>query len=70
MSVAAAGKRAGLLFAGLHSAIERVSPARPIDPKYAQLLNEAQKQGGEGFAYKAGPSADNMTLRSSLPLVL
>ena len=32
MSVAAAGKSAVLLFAGLHSAIERVSPARPIDP--------------------------------------
>jgi sugar fermentation stimulation protein A len=45
MSVAAAGKRAVLLFAVLHSAIERFSPARHIDPKYAQLLNEAQKQG-------------------------
>jgi len=70
MSVAAAGKRAVLLFAVLHSAIERFSPARHIDPKYAQLLNEAQKQGVEVFAYKAELSADNMTLRSSLPIVL
>ena len=70
MSVAAAGKRAVLLFAVLHSAIERFSPARHIDPKYAQLLNEAQKQGVEIFAYKAELSADNMTLRSSLPIVL
>ncbi|MDU1085587.1 MAG: DNA/RNA nuclease SfsA, partial [Leclercia adecarboxylata] len=45
ISVAAAGKRAVLLFAVLHSAIGRFSPARHIDPKYAQLLNEAQKQG-------------------------
>ena len=68
ISVAAAGKRAVLLFAVLHSAIERFSPARHIDPKYAQLLNEAQKQGVEVFAYKAELSADNMTLRSALPV--
>lgn len=70
MSAAAAGKRAVLLFAVLHSAIERFSPARHIDPKYAQLLNEAQKQGVEVFAYKAELSADNMTLKSTLPVVL
>lgn len=70
MSVAAAGKRAVLLFAVLHSAIERFSPARHIDPKYAQLLNEAQKQGVEILAYKAELSADNMTLISTLPVVL
>ena len=70
MSVAAAGKRAVLLFAVLHSTIERFSPARHIDPKYAQLLIEAQKQGVEIFAYKAELSADNMTLKSSLPIVL
>ncbi|UJD93427.1 DNA/RNA nuclease SfsA [Lelliottia amnigena] len=70
MSVAATGKRAVLLFAVLHSAIERFSPARHIDPKYAQLLNEAQKQGVEILAYKAELSADNMTLKSTLPVVL
>ncbi|MDY1036969.1 DNA/RNA nuclease SfsA [Enterobacteriaceae bacterium RIT714] len=70
MSVAAAGKRAVILFAVLHSAIERFSPARHIDPKYAQLLNEAQKQGVEVLAYKAELSADNMTLSSSLPVML
>ena len=68
ISVAAAGKRAVLLFAVLHSAIERFSPARHVDPKYAQLLNEAQKQGVEVFAYKAELSADNMTLISALPV--
>jgi sugar fermentation stimulation protein A len=69
MSVAARAN-APLLFAVLHSAIERFSPARHIDPKYAQLLNEAHKQGVEVFAYKAELSADNMTLRSTLPIVL
>lgn len=70
MSVAAAGKRAVLLFAVLHSAIGRFSPARHIDLKYAQLLNEAQKQGVEVLVYKAELSADNITLRSALPAML
>ncbi|WP_337016947.1 DNA/RNA nuclease SfsA [Leclercia sp. AS011] len=70
ISMAAAGKRAVLLFAVLHSAIGRFSPARHIDPKYAQLLNEAQKQGVEVLAYKAELSADKMTLRSALPVTL
>ncbi len=70
ISMVAAGKRAVLLFAVLHSAIERFSPARHIDLKYAQLLNEAQKQGVEVLAYKAELSADNMTLRSALPVSL
>ncbi|POU75672.1 DNA/RNA nuclease SfsA [Leclercia sp. LSNIH6] len=70
MSVAAAGKRAVLLFALLHSAIGRFSPARHIDLKYAQLLNEAQKQGVEVLVYKAELSADNITLRSALPATL
>ena len=70
MSVAAAGKRAVLLFAVLHSAIGRFSPARHIDLKYAQLLNEAQKQGVEVLVYKAELSADNITLRSDLPATL
>ncbi len=70
MSVAAAGKRAVLLFAVLHSAIGRFSPARHIDLKYAQLLNEAQKQGVEVLVYKAELSADNITLRSALPATL
>lgn len=70
ISMAATGKRAVLLFAVLHSAIERFSPARHIDLKYAQLLNEAQKQGVEVLAYKAELSADNMTLKSALPVTL
>ena len=70
ISMVAAGKRAVLLFAVLHSAIGKFSPARHIDPKYAQLLNEAQKQGVEVLAYKAELSADNITLRSALPVTL
>ncbi|WP_072570679.1 DNA/RNA nuclease SfsA [Enterobacter sp. SA187] len=66
MSVAAAGDRAVLLFAVLHSAIDRFSPARHIDPKYAQLLSEAQRQGVEILIYKAELSAEIMSL--TMPL--
>jgi sugar fermentation stimulation protein A len=44
MSVAA-GDRAVILFAVLHSAIDRFSPAHHIDARYAQLLIEAQNKG-------------------------
>uniref|UniRef100_UPI001653264C DNA/RNA nuclease SfsA n=1 Tax=Serratia marcescens TaxID=615 RepID=UPI001653264C len=68
--VAASGDRAVVLFAVLHSAITRFSPARHIDPKYAQLLIEAQKMGVEILAYKAELSAEYMTLKEPLPVVL
>lgn len=70
MSVAASGDRAVILFAVLHSAITRFSPARHIDAKYAQLLSEAQLNGVEIWAYKAELSADNMTLKEPLPVSL
>lgn len=70
MSVVAAGERAVLLFAVLHSAIEYFSPAHHIDAQYARLLAEAQHRGVEILAYKAELSADNMALRSPLPVTL
>jgi sugar fermentation stimulation protein A len=47
------GHRAVLLFAVLHSGINSVMPAQHIDAKYAQLLEEAIKQGVEVIAYQA-----------------
>lgn len=70
MSVAAEGKRAVILFAVLHSAITRFSPAHHIDAKYAQLLIEAQRKGVEILIYKAELSARGMTLIEPLPVTL
>ncbi|HFZ8995088.1 TPA: DNA/RNA nuclease SfsA [Citrobacter freundii] len=70
MSVAAAGHRAVMLFAVLHSAITRFSPARHIDKKYAQLLIDAHQQGVEILIYKAELSAEGMTLKQPLPITL
>ncbi len=47
------GHRAVLLFAVLHSGINKVAPAAHIDKKYAQLLKTAQEHGVEIIAYKA-----------------
>ena len=70
MSVAAAGDRAVILFAVLHSAIDRFSPAHHIDARYAQLLIEAQTKGVEILVYKAELSTEMMTLNKPIAVVL
>ena len=70
MSVAAAGDRAVILFAVLHSAIDRFSPAHHIDTRYAQLLIEAQTKGVEILVYKAELSTEMMTLNKPITAVL
>ncbi|HHU4106007.1 TPA: DNA/RNA nuclease SfsA [Raoultella ornithinolytica] len=70
MSVAAAGDRAVILFAVLHSAIDRFSPAHHIDARYAQLLIEAQTKGVEILVYKAVLSTEMMTLNKPITAVL
>ena len=70
MSVVENGERAVLLFAVLHSAIEYVSPARHIDPRYAMLLSEAQQKGVEIVAWKATLTAEKMQLAIPVPVRL
>ncbi|WP_220668126.1 DNA/RNA nuclease SfsA [Raoultella ornithinolytica] len=70
MSVAAAGDRAVILFAVLHPAIDRFSPAHHIDARYAQLLIEAQTKGVEILVYKAELSTEMMTLNKPITAVL
>ena len=70
MSVAAAGDRAVILFAVLHSAIDRFSPAHHIDARYAQLLTEARDKGVEILAWKAELSTTRMTLNKPITAVL
>lgn len=70
MNVAAAGDRAVILFAVLHSAIDRFSPAHHIDARYAQLLIEAQTKGVEILVYKAELSTEMMTLNKPITAVL
>ncbi|HCE4544996.1 TPA: DNA/RNA nuclease SfsA [Vibrio parahaemolyticus] len=41
-----------MLFAILHSGIESVEAAKHIDPKYAELLDQAIESGVEVICYK------------------
>ncbi|MBY8082814.1 DNA/RNA nuclease SfsA [Vibrio fluvialis] len=60
------GSRAVLLFAVLHSGIEKVVPAHHIDANYSQLLKMAQEAGVEVLCYKAELSDCSIRLVSSI----
>ena len=70
MAVAANGDRAVILFAVLHSAIDRFLSAHHIDARYAQLLTEARDKGVEILARKAELSTTRMTLNKPIAVVL
>ncbi|KHS82519.1 DNA/RNA nuclease SfsA [Pectobacterium carotovorum] len=63
------GKRAVLFFAVLHSGIQQVSPARHVDPRYAELFTEAQRAGVEILCYGSTLCPDGITLTHKLPLL-
>nr|WP_113865890.1 DNA/RNA nuclease SfsA [Brenneria salicis]NMN90800.1 sugar fermentation stimulation protein A [Brenneria salicis ATCC 15712 = DSM 30166]RBP63522.1 sugar fermentation stimulation protein A [Brenneria salicis ATCC 15712 = DSM 30166]RLM30949.1 sugar fermentation stimulation protein SfsA [Brenneria salicis ATCC 15712 = DSM 30166] len=63
------GERAVLFFAVLHSGIAQVSPARHIDPRYAELLMAAQQQGVEILCYASTLSPDGIRITHKLPLL-
>ncbi|ATA22918.1 sugar fermentation stimulation protein SfsA [Brenneria goodwinii] len=68
--VVANGERAVLFFAVLHSGIKQVSPARHIDPRYAELFIAAQQRGVEVLCYGAKLSPDGIKLTDRLPLLI
>ena len=63
------GSRAVLLFAVLHSGIEKVSAAHHIDANYSQLLTMAQEAGVEVLCYKAQLSEQEIRLISPIEFV-
>ncbi len=70
MAVAANGDRAVILFAVLHSAIDRFSPRIILMPDTPQLLTEARDKGVEILAWKAELSTTKMTLNKPIAVVL
>jgi len=58
----ARGHRAVLFYCVQHSGIDRVSPARDIDPGYCEELDRAVASGVEVLAYAAHLSAAEITL--------
>ena len=64
------GDRAVLLFAVMRNDVERVEPARVIDPEYAKLLATAAEQGVEIMAYKTHISPQGIQLLNRVPVHL
>lgn len=68
------GKRAVIFFAALHSAIQSFRAAEQIDPKYAELLRQAQKCGVEVLSYACTFQKENgvptaLLLTHRIPIV-
>jgi len=66
MEMAQQGHQAVLLFAVLHSGINKVSVANHIDKKYASLLRQAQEEGVKILVYKATFDFDGLSLDMQL----
>lgn len=66
----AAGQRAVLVFAALHSAVCSVGPADAIDPAYGRALREAHRDGVEVFALRASLSPHALGFGRLLPVSL
>ncbi|MEQ3511799.1 DNA/RNA nuclease SfsA [Pseudoalteromonas sp. BZB3] len=63
------GHRAVLLFMVMHTGIESVKAAAHLDPKYAQLLNDAQTAGVEVIAYNCEISPEEIILNHKIPVL-
>lgn len=62
------GHRAVLLFVVQHTGITQVSPARHIDPAYAELFEQALTAGVEVLAYRAELSPQGCQIQASCPV--
>ncbi len=62
------GLRAAMLFVVQREDVEVFTPAKSIDPEYANLLSEAMKNGVEVFVYRCKMSLKELSLGKSLPM--
>lgn len=70
MAMVKQGDRAVMLFCVPHTGIKRVRAAAHIDPNYARLLTEAANAGVEVLAYGAEISADSVSIRHRLDMLI
>lgn len=64
------GFRAVLFFNVAHTGIDRVCPARTIDPDYANALEQAINNGVEILVYRTDITPEEITLNTPLPFLL
>lgn len=69
ISMVEAGHRAVLFFLVQHSGIDKMSPARHIDNKYADLLNEALDKGVEVLCYRTAISPQQIVIDQAITFV-
>ena len=53
IAIAQQGQQAVIFFAVLHTGITQFEVAKQIDPKYAELFNQAHQNGVLALSYKA-----------------
>ncbi|UAX00100.1 DNA/RNA nuclease SfsA [Halopseudomonas nanhaiensis] len=70
IEVAAAGRRACMLFCVMHSGIAEVAPADHIDPVYGRVLRQAAANGVEVIAWSVWPTPAGLQVRGQLPVAL
>jgi sugar fermentation stimulation protein A len=64
------GHRAVLFFCVQHSGVTLAKPAEHIDPKYAEALRQAHRNGVEVMAWQCDMSAEEIVISRPLPVVL
>ncbi len=66
-AVVESGERAVIFFCVFHQGIQRVVPARDIDPAYAEALETALQAGVEAMAWSAQVTPAGISLRREIP---
>ncbi|MBU0484340.1 MAG: DNA/RNA nuclease SfsA [Proteobacteria bacterium] len=64
------GHRAAILFCVQREDTDCFTPARQIDPLYAEILGQVYKQGVEILAYQAQVSPEQIMIVRKLPIVI
>ncbi|MBK25018.1 MAG: DNA/RNA nuclease SfsA [Halobacteriovorax sp.] len=70
MEIKESGDRACMLYLVNRSDVDSFSPAEEIDPKYAQLLREAESAGVEILVYQTKITPSSVIVEKSLPYYL
>lgn len=70
ISLKQAGKNAAMLYIVNREDVTKFSPAVEIDPKYAELLKEAQKEGVQILAYQCKLTPSEIYLNTPIDIVL
>lgn len=69
-SMVAKGHNAAILFCVQHTGINSVTVAERVDPKYAELMRKALKEGVKVYAYKCNITKFDISIDERIPFVI